>query len=157
VDIERTTQNSLGIERVGRWQYGVPASQSPPLVVYATDGEQNLLVDQAKQSFSGPGSATVDFSGKLQTKAQKTLPTWVTEVEPSVKDQKLSEQFLTQLADDRPVLSDAVAATEDESPVTKKLAIFAVKALGDLSMLTPILNKANDPIARQSASAALRD
>jgi len=41
--------------------------------------------------------------------------------------------------------------------VTKKLAIYAVKALGDLSLLTPILSRAGDPDARPSTAAALRD
>jgi hypothetical protein len=81
----------------------------------------------------------------------------MTEIEPSLKDQKLAEQFHKRFSAGGPVLTDIVEATDDESPVTKKLAIFALKALGDLSFLTPILSRANDPSARQSTVIALRD
>jgi len=47
-------------------------------------------------------------------------------------------------------------ATESESPVIKKHAIFAVKAMGELSLLTPILSRPGDPLARQSTISALR-
>jgi len=84
------------------------------------------------------------------------LPTWVTETEQSLKDQKLGEQFLEQFSKDRPLLADTVLATESDSPVVKKLAILAVKAMGDLSFVTPILTRAGDRSARQSTVAALR-
>ena len=116
-----------------------------------------MAMDRGKETLHGPGTILADPAGKLQLKPEKTVPTWVSESAPTPKDQQLGEQFLKQFSKDRPVLSDIVVATEDESPVTKKLAIFAVKALGDLSLLTPILSRAGDPDARQSTAAALRE
>ena len=81
----------------------------------------------------------------------------MTEAEPSPKDQELGKQFLEQFSKDRPVLADIVLATESDSPVTKKLAILAVKAMGDLSFLTPILSarRPQRPAERDSRASRL--
>jgi hypothetical protein len=54
------------------------------------------------------------------------------------------------------VLADLVSATENENAEIKTLAIAALRGLGDLSLLTPILDRPSDPVARQAAIAALR-
>ncbi len=97
-----------------------------------------------------------DPGGRFQPLSRSDLPAWVTENEPSAKEHKLAEQFLEQFSKDHSVIEDTVLATESDSPVTKKLAIFAVKALGDLSYVTPLLSRAKDRDARQSTAAALR-
>jgi hypothetical protein len=106
---------------------------------------------------NGPGTVVADAAGRLQAVEGKSVPDWVAAFEPSEKDQKLGDAFAQQFSRDGHVLADIVSATENESPVTKKYAIQAVKALGDLSFLTPILSRAKDPSARQSAAAALRE
>ena len=130
---------------------------APSLAIHALDGELTVAMDRGQgdvaRARDAPGrsrrEAPVEARevGSILGQRDRTVP----------KDQKLGEQFLKQFSKDRPVLADIVAATEDESPVTKKLAIYAVKALGDLSLLTPILSRAGDPDARQSTAAALRD
>jgi hypothetical protein len=157
VDIQRTSPGALAVVRQSQWRYAQPASQPPALAIHAADGEQTVTFEQAKETLVAPGTVVADVGGKLSTRAEKTVPKWLTETELSLKDQKIGEQFLKQFSAGRPVLADIVAATEDDSPVTKKLAIYAVKALGDLSLLTPILSRANDPSARQSTIVALRD
>jgi len=47
-------------------------------------------------------------------------------------------------------------ATEDDRPEIKQLAVGALKALGDLSYLMPILTRPGDPVARRAAIAAIR-
>jgi hypothetical protein len=157
VDIQRASPGVLAVERQSQWRYAQPASQPPALAIHAPDGEQTLTLDQTKESLVGPGTVVADVGGKLSARTEKTVPKWLSETELSLKDQKIGEQFLKQFSAGRPVLADIVAATEDDSPVTKKLAIYAVKALGDLSLLTPILSRANDSSARQSTIVALRD
>ena len=157
VDIQRASPGVLAVERQSQWRYAQPASQPPALTIHAADGEQTLTLDQAKETLIAPGTVVADVGGKLSTRTEKTVPKWLTETEVTLKDQKIGEQFLKQFSAGRPVLADIVAATEDDSPVTKKLAIYAVKALGDLSLLTPILSRANDPSARQSTIVALRE
>ena len=154
--IDRPSHGAVGLERISLWHYGQPPTQLPPLAIHALDGELSLALDGTKETLAGPGTLVADSGGRFQPGTKKDLPTWMTEAEPSLKDRKLGEQFLEQFSKDRPVLTDTVLATESDSPVTKKLAIFAVKALGDLSFLTPILSRAGDRSARQSTAAALR-
>ena len=147
----------MGLERITQWNPGQPPTQAPSLAVYHSDGELKLAIDQAKETLAGPGTLVADSSGRLQASPDRPIPAWMTEADPSDKERKLGEQFLQQFSPDRPVLADLVGAAESDSPVTKKLAIFAIKAIGDLSLLTPILTRADDPSARQSTAAALRD
>ncbi|MGO8900287.1 MAG: hypothetical protein ACLQU5_18325, partial [Isosphaeraceae bacterium] len=156
VSINRPSHGAVGLERISLWHYGEPAAQLPPLAIHALDGELGLALDGTKETLAGPGTLVADSSGRFQPGTNKDLPAWMTEAEPALKDRKLGEQFLEQFSKDRPVMEDTVQATESESPVTKKLAIFAVKALGDFSFLTPILSHAGDRSARQSTAAALR-
>ena len=144
VSIDRPSHGAVGLERISLWHYGEPAAQLPPLAIHALDGELSLALDGTKETLAGPGTLVADSGGRFQPRTKKDLPTWMTEAEPSLKDRKLGEQLLEQFSKDRPVLTDTVLATESDSPVTKKLAIFAVKALGDLSFLTPILSRAGD-------------
>jgi hypothetical protein len=154
--IDRPSQGSVGLERISVWHYGQPPSQPPPLAIHALEGELSVVLDGTKESLAGPGTLVADFGGRFRPRTKKDQPTWMTETEQSLKDQKLGEQFLEQFSKDRSVMEDTVLATENESPVTKKLAILAVKALGDLSFVTPILSRAGDRSARQSTAAALR-
>jgi hypothetical protein len=57
----------------------------------------------------------------------------------------------------RPVLAEIVAASEDEHADIRQMAISALKALGDLSLLMPMLSRKDDRVARLGAAAALRD
>jgi hypothetical protein len=155
-DIDRPTQVAVALERVAAWHPGQPAKQPPALAIHVADGELTVALDRAKETLRGPGTLVADAAGKLQVGPEKSGPTWVNESGPSPKDQQLGEQFLKEFSPDRPALADIVEAIEDESPVTKKLAIQALKALGDLSLLTPILSRQGDPDARQSTAAALR-
>jgi hypothetical protein len=154
--IDATSQSSVGLERVGQWVYGQVLTHSPPLTIYNAEGELKLALGQAKQSLEGRGSVVADSTGKFQTRTEKNLPEWMTETEPSEKDQKLGEAFAQQFTPDQPVSKEMVVAMDSDSPVTRKLAVFGLKALGDLSFLTPILDRKKDPLSRQSAAAALR-
>jgi len=154
--IDRPSHGPVGLERITLWHYGQPPTQLPPLAIHALDGELSLTLDGSKETLAGPGTIVADPGGRFQPRTKKDLPTWMTETEQSLKDQKLGEQFLEQFSKDRPLLADTVLAIDSDSPVTKKLAILAVKALGDLSFLTPILSRAGDRSARQSTAAALR-
>jgi hypothetical protein len=156
-EIERKSQTTLGLERTAQWRYGQPANQPPGLLIYAQAGEHGVTLDRATETLPGPGTLQADSGGKLVPKGDKSVPSWVSQSEASLKDQKLGEQFLKLYSADRPVLTDTVGAAEDESPVMRKMAIQAIKALGDLSFLMPILSRPNDVIARQSAASALRE
>jgi len=70
---------------------------------------------------------------------------------------ELKGQFLRVFHPDGPALRDMVLASEDDQPGIKSLAIAAMEALGDLSLLMPVLTRKDDPIARRLAIGAVRD
>jgi hypothetical protein len=147
----------LGLEHAAAWTFGRPAAGPAPLVVHAAEGEVRLTRDQNKETLTGPGSVRAETTGRFQSLERNTVPDWVTAVAVSEKDQKLAEDFARLFSPDGHILADIVSATENDSAVNKRLAIFAVKALGDLTFLVPILSRAKDRPARQSAVAALRE
>ena len=157
VAIDRPSHGKVGLERITSWNPGQPPAHAASLAIHASDGELKVAIDQAKETLAGPGTVIADSSGRFQASANRPLPAWMTEAEPSDKERKIGEQFLQQVSPDRPVLTELVGVIDSDSPVNKKLAIFAIKALGDLTYLTPILTRADDPSARQSTIAALRD
>jgi hypothetical protein len=56
----------------------------------------------------------------------------------------------------RPVLTEIVAASEDDNADIKRLSILALKSLGDLSLLMPMLSRKDDPVTRATALNAIR-
>ena len=154
--LARPSVGSIGLERTSTWIHGKPATLSTPLTVHASEGELSLTLDQTKHTLTGPGAVSAGSNGRFEPLGQTALPVWLTQPQPSIKDSQLGQEFAKQFSAGRPILADLVVATESDSEVTKKLAVFGLKALGDLSLLTPILSKANDPGARQSAIAAIR-
>jgi hypothetical protein len=56
----------------------------------------------------------------------------------------------------RPVLTEIVAASEDQNADIKQLAILAIKSMGDMTYLMPLLSRKNDPAVRLAALAAIR-
>jgi hypothetical protein len=155
--IERRSRASLALERVNPWQYGQPALQAPSLAIHASEGTASLTLERTTEMLAGPGTIQAESVGQFQPRPDGSLPTWITQAEPAPEELKLAEQFLKKFSAGRPVLADIVAATEDDSQELKRVSISAVKALGDLSLLTPILDRANDPIARRATLTALRD
>jgi hypothetical protein len=98
----------------------------------------------------------VDGSGQVKRSTDDAPPSWAAEAEPSPHDLQVRDQFLKMFHPGEPILRDIVTASEDESADVKRLAILALKSLGDLSFLMPILSRKDDPVARRSAIAAIR-
>jgi hypothetical protein len=154
--IDRPSHGTLGLERLSRWVPGNRPEAPAALEILASDGDVTAAMGTAKQVVTGPGRIVADASGTFHLSEDKSLPPWMTETEPSPKDQKLGEQFFAKFAADRPIIADIVMLTEDESAVVRKFAIQGLKAMGDLSYLMPILGRAKDPSARASTVAAVR-
>ncbi|WP_165227418.1 HEAT repeat domain-containing protein [Aquisphaera insulae] len=153
--IARPSRGVVGLERRSAWAFGHRPEAAAALAIFSSEGDASATIGASTQGLSGPGQLVADASGTIHAVADKAMPEWLTASDPSLKDQKLAEQFNARFAADRPALSDIVVLTEDESPVVRKFAIQGLKAMGDLSLLMPILGK-NDPGARQGAVAALR-
>ena len=112
-------------------------------------------MDDAKETLSGPGSIVWDGS-KWTDKSDKPAPAWVTETKPTAFEKQIGEQFLRYMRPNRPVITNIVEAHDDEQKDVRRLSLRALRAVGDLSYITPDLNKAEDPTSRREAIRVLR-
>ncbi len=157
VTLDLSPEDSLTVARTDPGMDGKAVAQAPPLEIGCIEGEPSLEVgDKKVETLSALTSLTVTTSGKLTRGTLDAAPSWSTETESSAADQQLRAQFARMFHKGRPVLAEIVAASEDEHAEIKQLSISAIKALGDLSLLMPVLSRKDDPIARRSAIAAVR-
>jgi hypothetical protein len=150
-------ESSIGVERINRPGYGQGEMRGFPLVVSCSQGKASLSLDKKIETLTSAIVAIVETDGPIKRAAAETLPTWVVEAGPMSSEVKLKEQFLRMFHPDRPVLTDLVTASEDEQIDIKSLSIAGIEALGDLSLLMPVLSRKDDPMARRFALGAIRD
>jgi hypothetical protein len=150
---------SVGLERINRREPGSAVAATPVLRIYAAEGTVDLLADDAKETLSGPAAITYDLRGPWAEKSPKlSPPSWVTEAKPKPFDVQVGEQFARPiLQPGRPLMSEIVAATEDDQKDVRRLAIAALRAVGDISYVVPLLSKPENPVSRREAIKVLRD
>ncbi len=149
--------NSVGLERSDRREQGSPLPSSSLLRIYSTGGEVALSAGDSKETLSGSGSIAFEPPGRWTDKTDKPAPTWVDDASPSPFDQQVGGQFLEFFRAGRPIISNLVEALDDEQKDVRRLTIAALGALGDLSMIVPVLSKEQDPTSRRAAATVLRD
>jgi len=157
LNVEQPSDASVGIELLSRRAYGQPAAAAASLAVHASNGDVALGLDKAKEKLTGPKTILAGSDGRFERPAGAKPPSWAIEPDRSPEATELRTRFRKEFSIDRPVLADLVSATENENAEIKTLAIFALRGLGDLSLLTPILDRPGDPVARRAAIDALRD
>ncbi len=156
VNVELAASSSVVMERTERREYGRAVSQAPPLSIYCTQGEVALSAGQKHESLTASDVVLIDTAGAVKRTGSDTPPSWTTETEPSAHELQLRDRFIRMFHPGRPVLTEIVAASEDENADVRKLSILALKSLGDLSLLMPTLSRAGDAVTRKSALAAIR-
>ena len=156
VNLEMSSDTVVGMERVAMIMYGEPISSPQALGVICQQGEITLTVGGKPQAIKATNVALVEPGGQVSIVTREALPSWVSQAEPTPFELQVKEQFLKSFHADRPVLTEIVGAIDDERPETKNLSVAALKALGDLSLLMPILSRPNDPVARRAAMASIR-
>ncbi len=147
--------SSVGVERISRFEPGMPESSGSVLKVFGSEGEVALEVADIKETLSAPGSIVWDGS-KWTDKSDKPAPPWVTESMPTTFEKQIGATFLQYMRPNRPVITNIVEAHDDETPDVRRLSLRALRAVGDLSFITPDLNKAEDPTSRREAIRVLR-
>jgi hypothetical protein len=156
VTLEMSQDAVVGLERVDLNMYGQPVRQPQPLGVLCQQGEVTLAAGGKQQALKPLNVALVDAGGQIQVGSRDALPPWVTGAEPTPYELQLRDQFVKMFHANRPVLAEIVGAIDDERPETKQLAVGALKALGDLSLLMPTLSRPDDPVARRATLGAIR-
>ncbi|HKI17427.1 MAG TPA: hypothetical protein VKA15_06085, partial [Isosphaeraceae bacterium] len=150
-------ESSIGLERTSRRAYGQSDIQGFPLVVYCAHGKASMSLDKQNENLTSSIAAILETDGPIKLASADTLPTWVVEPAPTERELKLKGDFLRVFHHDRPVLTDMVTAIEDERFEIKSLSVAGIEAMGDLSLLMPVLSRKDDPIARRTALGAIRD
>lgn len=158
LDLDIPPDLAVGFDSTGRWSYGVAEPGGPPLLVHVgPGGDLTLKTIKSKETVKGPATLRITAAGAIETVKDAPAPEWLSAPPSSAEATALREKYLKEFAADRPVLADVVAATESSDPDVKKMAIAALRGLGDLSLLTPVLDRRDDPAGRQAAIAAIRE
>ena len=123
---------------------------------FAASREKSTFTIDSKQEELKASNVAVIDAGQVRIATPDSLPPWATQPEPSPYELQVRDQFLKMFHPGRPILAELVAAIEDERKEIKDLAIRAMKALGDLSLLMPMLTRDDDPIARRRTIKAIR-
>jgi hypothetical protein len=155
INLDAAEDAGIALERLVRLEYGRILTPSPPLVIYCTKGELTATVDRKQETLTPLDSLAISVGG-VRKASEESAPPWATDAPPAAQEQKSREQFARVFHTGRPVLTEIAAASEDESPDIRVLSIIALKSLGDMSFLLPILSRKNDPIARRTALGAIR-
>jgi hypothetical protein len=153
--VEASENSSTALERAARLDYGRIITPTPALLIYCTKGEASVSFDRKQESLPALDILTLDASGAKRT-SEESLPAWASDAEASPHELQIRDHFARLFHPDRPVLAEIVVASEDDNPEIKRLSILALKSLGDMSLLMPMLSRKGDPIARRGALAAIR-
>jgi hypothetical protein len=155
VTVDASENSSTALERSAHLDYGRIITPTPALLIYCTKGEASVSFERKQETLAALDVLTLDASGAKRT-SEETLPSWASDAESSPHELQIRDHFARLFDPDRPVLAEIVVASEDDNPEIKRLSILALKSLGDMSLLMPMLSRKGDPIARRGALAAIR-
>ncbi len=156
ITLELAPDCVVGLERYSRHQRGEPITRPASLGVICQQGQVTVVAGDRRETLSPGGTALLEPDGSIQTGQNPDAPPWLARSQPSEFENQVRDQFFKLFHADRPVLAEVVAAIEDDRELIKPLAVTALKALGDLSLLMPNLSRPNDPTVRRSAIYAVR-
>jgi hypothetical protein len=145
----------VGVERFTERERGSDQATGPYFRFYAPEGEVALAVDDSKQTLTGPGAISL-IGAEWKEPETRPAPSWVTDSKPSPFDQKVGEQFASQIHPGQPIIRELVTAIEDPQADVRRLAIYALRAVGDISFVVPLLSKQDDPVMRKTTIHVLR-
>ncbi len=157
IGVEISSDTVLGMERVDLNVPGRPVTQPQSLGVLCLQGEVTLDIRGKTEVMKASDVALIQPGGQVQrvTRDSVAMPPWLTEPEPSPVELQLKEQFVKLFHADRNVLTEMAGAVDDPRPEIKQLAVIALKSLGDVSLLVPVLDREKDPVARRAAIMAI--
>ncbi len=145
----------IGVERLNRRNYGERNPSSSILRVYASEGPVKVTQGSKTDEIAAAGALTVEPDGTFTDKSDKPAPSWVTESVLSSFEQQVGDSFLKALPTGRPIVASLVEATDDEQKDICRLAVSSLRAVGDISMVVPVLNKKRSASAATARKAAI--
>jgi hypothetical protein len=155
VTLEVPQNASAALERPARWVYGRVISPVPPLVIYSAAGDLTVSTGGKNETLSAPDALSIDRTG-VKRLTNESPPPWAKDARPSADDVKARDQFAKIFHPGRPVLTEIVAALDDENVDNKQLSILSLKSMGEMSYLMPLFSRKDDPAVRRGTMAAVR-
>jgi hypothetical protein len=155
VTLEVPQNGSAALERPARWVYGRLISPLPPLLIYSTGGDLTVSSGNKNETLSAPDALSVDRTG-VKRLTNDAPPVWARDSGPSPDDVKARDQFAKIFHPGRPILTEVVAAVEEQNVDNKQLSILALKSMGEMSYLMPLVSRKDDPAVRRGTLAAIR-
>ncbi len=155
ITLDVPQNGGAALERSARWVYGRLVSPVPPLLIRGTSGDVSVNIGNKQETVSPLDVLAIDRTG-VKRSTEDVLPVWVNDSWPSPEETKARDQFAKVFHPGRPVLTEIVAAVEDNNADIKQLAIVALKSMGEMSYLLPLLSRKDDAAVRRGALAATR-
>ena len=160
ITIEAAVGQKIGVERRTRREQGSATFVPPVLRFWVADGTVKLkAAEGAEVTLEGPGSIDFESPSTWWEKSALPAPGWVAMTPNEPEQEKAGEAFLEVFQPERTLIWSLVEALEVKDPAITGLAIPALRALGDLEYIVPLLNRAggaNSAVARKTAIATLR-
>ncbi len=155
LSVAATDDSTLALERNPLRDYAVLNVTAPPLFIYCTHGEVSVTAGKGHETLKPSDAIALDANSAVQ-RSKQDAPSWASDAEPAAHELQIRDQFLRVFHAGQPPLKNVAEASEDASTDIKRLSIQALKSLGDLSLLMPILNKKDDAFAHRRAIAEIR-
>ena len=150
---------AVGVEKTNPRALGEPTAAAPLLTVYVTDGPVKVTSQKETINLETPGSVSIGPGGVTSNKTSRPIPSWVTETSPPPFDKQVGEQFLQFFRPEQRTLASLVEATEADLKEVCRHAISALEAVGDISLVVPLLHSkggSTASIKRRTAINVLR-
>jgi hypothetical protein len=155
VTVEVPQNGCAALERSAHWVYGRLVSPVAPLVIHSVAGDIVVTVGGKQETLSTLDVLIVDRNGTKRL-TEDASPMWANDLWPTADETKARDQFAKSFHSGRPVLTEVVAAVEDSNADTKQLAVAALKSMGEMSYLMPLLSRKDEPAVRRAALSAVR-
>jgi hypothetical protein len=155
VTVEVPQNGCAALERSARWMYGRLVSPVPPLLIHSVAGEIAVTAGGKHEALGPLDVLSVDRNGTKRA-TEEGPPMWASDAWPTAEESKARGAFAKIFHPGRPVLTEIVSAVEDSNGDTKQLAIAALKSMGEMSYLMPLLSRKGDAGVRRGALAAIR-
>ena len=139
----------VGLERLIRREPGSATAPAPAVRIIVPEGEVVVKVDASEETLTGPAAVTFRPPATWTDRSADPAPSWVTNPKPTSFDASVGEAFLKTLRPDRPVAAGIVEAIDDESKDVRRLAVASLRALGDVSLVVPLLSRNENSTIRR--------
>jgi hypothetical protein len=146
----------IGVERTPTLLPGLPEPAPAKLRIFVPDGRVTLKAGEAEEILNGPAEVSLLLSGKFAEKARQPIPLWVTETNPSGFNKEVGNQFVALLRPGRPILADLVEAMDDPVKEVKRMAVYALGAIGAMEQVVEVVSRKEDTTVHRAGVEVLK-